>query len=160
MPRGVGFSWWWLLLSQTMGPRACALLWLHTGSVASVLGSGTQAQWLWHVGLAVLQHAGSSQIRIEPVSPALVGRFFTTAPRGKPRRWFKFNIDTYNNERKTINTDKNGKTPEEVNLPSILSEEARLGHGRWYLGFGCLCAVLSCADGFTLGSSTKFSFAE
>ena len=94
------------------------------------------------------------------MSPALVVRFFTTAPRGKPRRWFKFNIDTYNKESKTINTDKNGKTPEEVNLPSILSEEARLGRGRWYLCFGCLCVVLSCAEGFALGSSTRFSFAE
>ena len=132
---------------------------------ASVVARGLSsfsswAQWLWRVGLAVLQHVGSSQIRIEPMSPAPVGRLFTTEPPRKPRRWFKFSIETYNKESKAINTDKNGKTPEEVNLPSIPSREAHLGRGRWYLGFGCLCAVLSCADGFALGSSTRFSFSE
>ena len=79
------------------------------------------------------------------MSAALVGRFFTAEPPGKPRRWFTFNTETYNKESKTINTDKNGKTPEEVNLPGILSEEAHLQLGRWYLGFGCLCIVLRVA---------------
>ena len=85
------------------------------------------------------------------MSAALVGRFFTAEPPGKPRRWFTFNTETYNKESKTINTDKNGKTPEEVNLPGILSEEAHLQLGRPGFWLPLYC---------TEGSSTRFSFEE
>jgi len=39
---------------------------------------------LWCPGLVVPQHLGSSQSVLEPVSPALAGRFFTTEPPRKP----------------------------------------------------------------------------
>ena len=34
--------------------------------------------------LVALQHVGSSLLGVEPVSPALVGRFFTPEPPGEP----------------------------------------------------------------------------
>ena len=36
-------------------------------------------------GLAAPRHVGSSRTRARPVSPALAGGFFTTAPPGKPQ---------------------------------------------------------------------------
>ena len=62
-----GFSLRWLLLLQSMGSR-------HAGFSSC----GTQAQ-LPH-GMWDLLRPG-----LEPVSPALAGRFLTTAPPGKPR---------------------------------------------------------------------------
>ena len=44
-----------------------------------------QAQQLWLTGPAAPRHVGSSQTRLEPVSPALAGGFSTTAPLGKPQ---------------------------------------------------------------------------
>ena len=41
---------------------------------------------LWLTGLVALRHVGSSQIK--PVSPGLVGGFFTTEPLGKPKILF------------------------------------------------------------------------
>ena len=72
-----GFSLWWLLLLQSMGSRACGLqqLWL--------LGCGRQDRqlWLW----AQLLHSRWDLPRpgIEPMSPALAGRFLTAGPPGK-----------------------------------------------------------------------------
>ena len=40
-----------------------------------------QTQQLWITGLAALRHVGPG---LEPMSPALAGRFLTTAPPGKP----------------------------------------------------------------------------
>ena len=42
-----------------------------------------QAQQLWLMGPVAPRHVGSSQTRAYPVSPALAGRFSTTAPPGK-----------------------------------------------------------------------------
>ena len=95
--------WWGLLLVVAPlvadhGPQS-----MQASVVARGLSSfSSWAQWLWRVGLVVLQHVGSSQIRIEPVSPALVGRLFTTEPPRKPGRRFRFSIETYNKESKTI----------------------------------------------------------
>ena len=36
------------------------------------------------LGLVALQHVGAPRSGIEPVSPALASRFFTTEPPGKP----------------------------------------------------------------------------
>ena len=44
---------------------------------------GVWAQELWLTGLVAPWHVGSSQTRDQPVSPALAGRFLTTAPQGK-----------------------------------------------------------------------------
>ena len=43
-------------------------------------GSRAGAQQLWRTGLAVPRRVGSSQNRIEPMSPALAGGFLTTVP--------------------------------------------------------------------------------
>ena len=43
-----------------------------------------QAQQLWLTGLVAPRHVGSSQTRARTRSPALAGRFSTTAPPGKP----------------------------------------------------------------------------
>ena len=40
---------------------------------------------LWHTGLVVLQHVGSSHTRDRTVFPALQGRFLTIGSPGKPR---------------------------------------------------------------------------
>ena len=63
----------WLLLSQS------------TGFGYPGFGScSVWAQQLQHTGLVDPKHMKSSRPGIEPVSPALVGRFLTTRPPGKP----------------------------------------------------------------------------
>ena len=48
------------------------------------LGSRAQGfQELWDIGLVALSHVASSQTRMEPVFPALLGRFLTTEPSRK-----------------------------------------------------------------------------
>ena len=42
-----------------------------------------QAQWLWFVGLIPPWHVESSGPGVEPMSPALAGRFLSTMPPGK-----------------------------------------------------------------------------
>ena len=78
----LGFSLWWLHLLHSMGSRASRLQQLqHEGSVVAVPGAlenrlnkcGTWAQLLR--GMWDLPRPG-----IEPVSPALAGRFFTIEP--------------------------------------------------------------------------------
>ena len=60
---------------RNMGSRARGLQKLQ------LMGSRAQAQQLWCMGLVAPQYVGSFQIRIELVSPTLVGGFFTRAPR-------------------------------------------------------------------------------
>ena len=60
-----------------------------------LLGSRTQAHELWHTDLVALHPGGSSRPGIEPMSPALAGRFFTTEPPGKPFLRFVSHIDHY-----------------------------------------------------------------
>ena len=88
----VGFSLWWLLLLRSTGSRAHGLqqLW-HEGSLVvarglsscgsralerSLSSCGPRAQLLR--SMWTLPRSG-----LEPVSPALAGRFLTTAPPGK-----------------------------------------------------------------------------
>ena len=85
--RCAGFSLWWLLLLWSMGSRrmgfsSCGMqaqqLWLT--------GSRAQAQQLWRTGLVAHVSCGMWDLPrpgLEPVSPALAGRFLTTAPPGK-----------------------------------------------------------------------------
>ena len=61
------------------------LLWL--------MGSRPQAQSLWHEGSAAPQHMGSSWIGLEPGTPALAGRFFTTELPSNP--WVNFSMWKY-----------------------------------------------------------------
>ena len=49
--------------------------------------SRAQAQELWCTGLVVPGLWDFSGSGIEPVSPALAGRFFTTEPPGKPKKY-------------------------------------------------------------------------
>ena len=73
-----GFSLLWLLLLQSMGPRACGLQQLQSVGLEHKLSScGTHALLL----LCMWDPPRSS---IEPVSPELAGRFFITEPLGKP----------------------------------------------------------------------------
>ena len=44
----------------------------------------------WRTGLVALQHVGSSQTGMEPMSPALAGKFCTTEPPGKPLQVVQF----------------------------------------------------------------------
>lgn len=71
------------------------------------------------------------------------------------RRWFKFSIEDCNRVRQLIQT-KMGKHQAsddtgETNTHNILSEEACLRLGRWYLCFCCLCVLMIRSDGFGLG---------
>ena len=80
----MGFSLHWLLLLQSMGLG-------HPG-----FGScRVWAQQLQHTGLVDPKHVKSSRPGIEPVSPALVGRFLTTGPPGKSCFLFLFNNEAY-----------------------------------------------------------------
>ena len=79
LQQGVGFSFWWLLMLQSMGSRARGLsscsIWTPERRLTSC---GTRAQLpcsMWD-----LPRPG-----IELVSPALQGRFLTTGTPGKPR---------------------------------------------------------------------------
>ena len=68
-----------------------------TASRCGAQAPDTQAQQLWLTGLVALRHVGSSRMwdlprsGLEPVSPALAGRFSTTAPPGKPQLPHFFN---------------------------------------------------------------------
>ena len=67
-----GLSLRWLLLLQSTGSRCLGFS-----------TCGTRAQQLWLGGLITPRHVGSSRPGLEPISPALAGRFLTTAPPGK-----------------------------------------------------------------------------
>ena len=72
----------WLLLLLSTDSRA------HSGTCGSraqylqLLGPSAQAQQLWHTGLGAPQCVGSRP-GVEPASPILSGKFFTTEPPGK-----------------------------------------------------------------------------
>ena len=73
---------WGPLFIAVRGPLTIA------ASCCGAQAPDAQAQQLWRTDLVVPRHVGSSQTRIEPVSPALAGRFSTTAPPGKPTTTF------------------------------------------------------------------------
>ena len=62
-----GFSLWWLLLLQSTGSMAHGLQQLQ------LLGPRAWLQYLWHLGLVVPWHVGSSQIRDQTCVP-YIGR--------------------------------------------------------------------------------------
>ena len=51
-----------------------------------------QAQELWCTGLGTLQPVNHPRPGLEPMSPALSGRFLSTVPPGKSQGYF-FNVD-------------------------------------------------------------------
>ena len=56
--------WLWSIVSKV--PRLCCCRWLPW----------EQNQWLWLLAVVTPRHVGSSQTGIQPVFPALAGRFF------------------------------------------------------------------------------------
>ena len=55
-------------------------------------GSRVWAQQSWPTGLVAPSHVESFWIRIEPMSPALAGRFLTAGPPGKPLFVYFFRV--------------------------------------------------------------------
>ena len=60
----------------------CSKCWSAQPQQLRLLGSRAQAQCLWHA-VCCSKARGIFRIRIEPGSPALAGRFFSTEPPGK-----------------------------------------------------------------------------
>ena len=77
----MGFSLWWLLLLRSTGSR-------HMGFSSC----GTWAQQLWCMGLAARGMWDLRTPGLKPVSPALAGRFLTTAPPGKSHQFLVLKI--------------------------------------------------------------------
>jgi len=48
-------------------------------------------------GFYFLLHGDLPDLGIEPMSPALAGRFFTTEPPGKPKKWVQELIKSIHN---------------------------------------------------------------
>ena len=105
--RCTGFSLQWLLLLQSTGSRCVGSSSCGTRSQQLCLvGSRAQVQQLWHTGLAAPRHVGSfrTRARTRVPSPALTGRFSTTAPPEKsserqtfiflPLFFWAFNLST------------------------------------------------------------------
>ena len=71
----------------------------HRGlSCCGAQAPDAQAQQLWLTGLVAPRHVGSPRPGLEPMSPALAGRFSTTAPPGKPLVcYFCFSFAAFNN---------------------------------------------------------------
>ena len=79
-----------LLLLRSTGPRARGL---QVFVVPGVQSTGSIVVSL--LSLVALQHVESCRPGIEPVLPALAGRFFSTEPPGKPViKLFEFKIFT------------------------------------------------------------------
>ena len=72
----------------------------HCGgsSCCAAWALGAWAQQLWRTGLVAPRHVGSSRTGLEPMSPALAGRFLTTAPPEK-------SPDDYFGEANTMHQD-------------------------------------------------------
>ena len=74
-----------LLLSWSLDSRACRLQYLqHMSSVAAAPGSRAQTQYCGPQAWLLHSMWDPPRSGIEPMSPALAGRFFTTEPTGKP----------------------------------------------------------------------------
>ena len=68
----MGYSLWWLLLFCSTGSGVCGLQWLGCmDSVVEVLGLQGTDPGVWHVGLVVLQHVGSSWTRDHTTVPSI-----------------------------------------------------------------------------------------
>ena len=84
-PWRAGFSLQWRLLLQSVGSGALGLpqLW-YQGSVVMAPGLWSTDSVVVVHGLLLLACGDPSGSGIEPMSPVLAGRFFTTEPPGKP----------------------------------------------------------------------------
>ena len=65
-----------------LGVRASVVV--ARGLSSCVASSRAQAQYLWHTGLVLHGMWDLPGPGLEPMSPALAGRFSTTVPPGKP----------------------------------------------------------------------------
>ena len=86
--QSMGFSLQWLLFCSELG------LWGALASVDAASGLTVAAPRLSSRGSVVEAHglsccvaSGIFPVRVEPLSPALVGGVFTTEPPGKPSCW-------------------------------------------------------------------------
>ena len=82
-------SWFFLIIYLAVpGLRCCMSAFSSCGkwellSCWAAPALGTQAQWLWHVGLGAPRLWGLPRPGIKPASPALVGKFSCTGPSEK-----------------------------------------------------------------------------
>ena len=72
---------WLLIVMASLAEHSSRV---HGRQQLWLLGSRAQAPSLWHMGLIALSMWDLLRSGIEPVFPALAGRFFTTKPQGKP----------------------------------------------------------------------------
>ena len=75
-----GFPFWWPLSLGSPGSRVQGLQKLRFP------GSRAEAQWLWCRVFLLCAMWDLPQPGIEPMSPVLAGRFFTTEQPGKPKK--------------------------------------------------------------------------
>ena len=66
------------VMSDSWPPQGCVV---HPGSSVHAISQARVLEWV-----AISLSRGSSHPRIEPRSPALAGRFFTTEPPEKPHK--------------------------------------------------------------------------
>ena len=73
------------LVAESGGYSLVAVHGLLTVATSLVVEQGPRewAQSLWHMGLVAPNHVDLPGPGVEPMSPALVGRFLTTGPPGK-----------------------------------------------------------------------------
>ena len=104
-------------LVAVCGGFSCCRRWALRHAQAQqlwLLDPRAQAQQQWHVGLArawLRSMRDRPETEVEPVSPALAGRFFTTEPPGKPGLYQGF----LSGNRKEGLCMKHFKEQEEVN---------------------------------------------
>ena len=88
--------WWGFSLSLSLSPHSIRSADFSSPHLPGVRDAGWKRQavegasvvvaprlW-WRTGLVALWHVGSPRSRVEPVSPASAGGFFTTEPPGRP----------------------------------------------------------------------------
>ena len=78
--RGTGFSYCWLPLLQSTDSRTCGLQYLCHMSSAVVVQGDLAAHRMWNL----------PRPRIEPVSPALAGRFSSTPGKSQDSFWIEY----------------------------------------------------------------------
>ena len=79
----VGFSRWWCLLWSTGSGRVGFSNCSTWAQQLRLPGSGAQAQQLWRTGSAAHSTWDLPRPGVEPVSPALAGRFLSALPSGE-----------------------------------------------------------------------------
>ena len=75
----------WVFSTCDIGVRGLLIMGLL---LSRIICLDVWAQKLWHMGLVTLRLWNIPRPGIEPMSPALAGRFLTTGPQGSPQRNF------------------------------------------------------------------------